>query len=82
MSAAAGKPGRMQRWQILVLLAILLSNLIPTAVIGFGFVIPGSCIDGWNPLTQGFVASILGLIPTYVFGVLAAWRFGRQAAAR
>jgi ABC-type Fe3+ transport system permease subunit len=26
----------------------LLGHVLPTVVIGFGWVIPGSCITGWN----------------------------------
>ena len=35
----------------------LLGFVLPTLVIGFGFVIPGSCIAGINQLTMGFLTS-------------------------
>lgn len=54
--------------------APLLAYVIPTLVIGFGIVIPGSCIAGVNQLTIGFAATVLGLIPAYVAGVLLAQR--------
>jgi flagellar biosynthesis protein FliQ len=66
--------------QLLILLAILMSHVLPTVIIGFGFVIPGSCIAGINDHTLGFIASIVGFVVTYTFGVVAAWRFGRAAA--
>ena len=37
-----------------------LGFVLPTAVIGFRFVIPSSCIPGVNQLTIGFGTSILG----------------------
>ncbi len=43
----------------------LLGFVLPTAVIGFGFVIPSSCIAGVNQLTIGFGTSILGACVTY-----------------
>jgi hypothetical protein len=56
----------------------LLAYLIPTIVIGYGVVIPRSCIAGWNQLTVGFAASILGAIVTYLLGVRAALRDTRS----
>lgn len=64
-------------WKVAVLAAILASHLVPSAVIGFGVVIPGSCIDGINPYTMGYIACLVGFVPTFVCGVVAAWRFGR-----
>jgi hypothetical protein len=46
--------------------------VIPTVVIGFGFVIPRSCIAGVNQLTIGFGATILGACLTYWMGVRMA----------
>ena len=42
---------------------------MPTVAIGYGIVIPNSCIAGMNDLTVGFAASILGACVTYVVGV-------------
>jgi ABC-type Fe3+ transport system permease subunit len=47
----------------------LLGYLIPTVVIGYGVVIPRSCIAGVNDLTIGFASSIVGAALTYYFGL-------------
>jgi len=46
--------------------------VVPTVVIGYGFVIPRSCIAGWNELTVGFATTVLGACLTYVAGVRMA----------
>lgn len=46
----------------------LIGFLIPTIVVGYGFVIPQSCIAGVNELTVGFGTTILGAALTYVAG--------------
>ena len=46
--------------------------VVPTVVIGYGLVIPRSCIAGWNDLTVGFAATVLGACLTYVAGVRLA----------
>jgi len=53
----------------------LVGFVVPTVVIGYGFVIPQSCIAGVNELTIGFATTILGACVTYVFGL-------RQALSR
>jgi len=53
-------------------LAPLLGFLLPTIVIGYGIVIPRSCIAGINELTIGFGTTILGAAVTYVLGVRRA----------
>jgi len=50
----------------------LLGFAFPTLVIGYGFVIPRSCIAGVNELTIGFATTILGACITYVFGIRTA----------
>lgn len=65
-----------------LLAAILASHLVPSIVIGFGYVIPGSCIDGINPLTLGYIACLAGFVPTYFFGVLTSWQLGKASAER
>ena len=50
----------------------LLGFVIPTVVIGYGIVIPRSCIAGINDLTIGFASSVIGACVTYYFGVRAA----------
>ena len=52
----------------------LVSFVVPTVVIGYGFVIPRSPIAGVNQLTIGFATTILGACVTYVAGVRAAMR--------
>ena len=46
----------------------LVGHVIPTVVIGYGLVIPRSCIAGWNELRIGFGASVLGTCVAYVLG--------------
>lgn len=46
----------------------LLAFVLPTTIIGYGVVIPRSCIAGVNGLTVGFGTTILGAILTYLAG--------------
>ena len=50
----------------------LVAFLLPTVAIGYGFVIPNSCIAGVNELTVGFAATIVGATATYVVGIRLA----------
>ncbi len=50
----------------------LVGFVLPTIIIGYGFVIPGSCIAGVNELTIGFATTILGACLTYMLGLRAA----------
>ena len=50
----------------------LAAHVVPTVVIGFGFVIPGSCITGINELTFGFALSIVSTCVAYGLGVRLA----------
>jgi len=52
----------------------LLGFTVPTVVIGYGVVIPASCIAGVNELTIGFAATVLGACATYWAGVRAVWK--------
>lgn len=52
----------------------LAGYVLPTVLIGYGFVIPRSCIAGVNDLTIGFAFSIVGACLTYVAGVKMALR--------
>jgi hypothetical protein len=52
----------------------LFGFVLPTIVIGFGLVIPRSCIAGVNELTGGFGSSILGACLTYWAGVRTVYR--------
>jgi ABC-type Fe3+ transport system permease subunit len=47
----------------------LVGFVVPTVVIGYGFVIPGSCIAGINELTIGFASAIAGASVTYWLGL-------------
>jgi len=46
----------------------LIGFLVPTVLVGYGVVIPRSCIAGVNELTIGFGTTILGAVLTYVAG--------------
>jgi hypothetical protein len=52
----------------------LLGHVVPTVVIGFGVVTPGSPIAGFNEYTVGFAASIAGSALSYVVGLRLAAR--------
>jgi hypothetical protein len=47
----------------------LLGFIAPSLLIGFGIVIPGSCISGVNNLTVGFASSLLGACGAYWRGI-------------
>ena len=52
----------------------LVGFVVPTVAIGYGIVIPRSCIAGVNDLTVGFASTIVGACVTYVLGLRAALR--------
>ena len=52
--------------------------VIPTVVIGYGLVIPRSCIAGMNELTIGFATTIIGACVTYVAGIRTVVRDQRR----
>jgi hypothetical protein len=47
----------------------LFGFVAPTLLIGFGLVIPGSCIAGVNQLSVGFATTVLGSCATYWLGI-------------
>ena len=47
----------------------LLAFVVPTLVIGYGFVIPNSPIAGFNELTVGFGTTVLGACLAYFAGM-------------
>ncbi len=47
----------------------LLGFVVPTVIIGYGVVIPNSCIAGWNAQSIGFATTILGACATYYAGI-------------
>jgi ABC-type Fe3+ transport system permease subunit len=59
--------------------APLAGFVVPTVVIGYGFVIPGSCIAGVNELTLGFASAIAGACVSYWLGLRALAREGRRS---
>jgi hypothetical protein len=71
------RASNLQRSLVLLVLP-LLACIVPDVVIGYGFVIPGSCIAGLNEYTIGYAACIIGFIPTYISGVYIAMRIGRE----
>ena len=52
----------------------LAGHVVPTLAIGYGWVIPRSCIAGWNELTAGFGLSVIGTCLAYMAGQRAASR--------
>jgi hypothetical protein len=51
-----------------------LGFVVPTVEIGFGFIIPSSCIAGIDELTVGFGTSIVGACVAYWAGVRTVYR--------
>ncbi len=58
----------------------LIGFVAPTLIIGYGHVIPTSCIAGVNELTVGFAATIAGACFTYWLGLQAAIGEGTRHA--
>lgn len=50
----------------------LIGFLVPSAVIGYGFVLPRSGAAGVNELSVGFGATLIGAAATYAAGIVAA----------
>lgn len=44
----------------------LFAYALPTLIIGFVWVIPGSCIEGINEFTIGFVGAVFGSLPIFL----------------
>jgi SAM-dependent methyltransferase len=59
----------------------LIGFIVPTLVIGYGFVIPCSCIAGVNELSVGFGSTVLGAALTYFAGIRTATRTACPARA-
>jgi hypothetical protein len=47
----------------------LIGFVVPTILIGFRFMIPRSCIAGFNDLTVGFASTVAGACLTYWLGM-------------
>lgn len=67
-------PGAKSRGLRLRHLGPLLGFVVPTVVVGYGVVIPKSCIAGINELSVGFAFTILGASVTYLMGIRAVLR--------
>lgn len=52
----------------------LIGFVVPTVIIGYGFVIPKSCIAGINDLTIGFAITVASACITYWIGLRNALR--------
>ena len=52
----------------------LLGFVVPTVLIGFGVVIPKSCIAGINDLTIGFTVTLVSACVTYWMGLRTVLR--------
>lgn len=50
----------------------LIGFVVPSLVIGYGFVLPGAGFGGVNELSIGFAGTIAGACLTYVIGVRLA----------
>jgi hypothetical protein len=57
----------------------LLGFVIPTLLVGYGVVIPRSCIAGVNDLTLGFAATVAGACITYWAGIRLVTRDREKA---
>jgi hypothetical protein len=66
------------RWSVYL---PLMAHVVPTLMIGYGFVIPRSCIAGINALTIGFAVTIAGFILAYFAGMRIARRQGGKPNA-
>ena len=60
----------------------LIAFVVPTVVVGYGVVIPRSCIAGVNELTIGFGMTILGAVVTYIAGQRAVLPKGSRPSRR
>jgi hypothetical protein len=65
-------PAASRRRRLLRLWIPLVLFAAPTVVIAYGFVIPKTCIAGFNGLSFGFGTTVLGACMTYVAGIRAA----------
>ena len=52
----------------------LIGFVVPTLLIGYGVVIPKSCIAGVNELTIGFATTVIGACVTYWMGLRNMWK--------
>lgn len=74
MSASSSKPGTLELRHFVPLAGFV----VPTVLIGYGIVIPRSCIAGLNELTLGFAATVAGACFTYWAGLRLVARDGEK----
>jgi ABC-type Fe3+ transport system permease subunit len=60
----------------------LLGHVVPTLVVGYGWVIPRNGVAGWNELTIGFAMSVVGTCIAYVLGQRQVLRSTGEAYSR
>lgn len=60
----------------------LVGHVVPTLVVGYGWVIPRNGVAGWNELTIGFAMSVLGTCIAYVVGQRQAVRSNGEGCSR
>ncbi len=58
--------------------APLAGFVVPTLLIGYGVVIPRSCIAGFNELSVGFATTVAGACLTYWVGLRSVIRGGKH----
>ncbi|HXI58227.1 MAG TPA: hypothetical protein VNO55_19305 [Polyangia bacterium] len=68
---SSGAPSSTRRSLVRLYLPLILF-VVPTVAIGFGVLIPRSCIAGVNELTFGFGSTVFFACVTYVMGIRAA----------
>ncbi|MCZ6872747.1 MAG: hypothetical protein O7G88_04330 [bacterium] len=52
----------------------LIGFVLPTLLVGYGLMIPRSCIAGLNELTIGFGGTVVGACLTYWAGIRVVYR--------
>ena len=70
VSMINSRPGAMK----LSYLYPLIGFILPTVIVGYGFVIPKSCIAGINDLTIGYTVTLISAGVTYWIGLRNALR--------
>jgi ABC-type Fe3+ transport system permease subunit len=60
----------------------LLGHVVPTVVIGYGWVLPRHGIDGWSELSIGFAMSVVGTCLAYVLGQRVALGWDKGGSGR
>lgn len=53
---------------------LLFCYLIPTLIIGYGFVIPGTCVETTQSLSLGFLSGWISAVIAYAIGVFVVYK--------